>query len=87
MIIRNIVLVSDSTYVVQSMTNWILNWRKNGWTNRNGRPLGNQRLLQELDAVIGNAEQSGINVLFWQVPRQYIPEADSLAKNGSMLNN
>ena len=44
-------LTSDSTYLRDGITRWIHKWRKNGWKTANKKPVLNQDLWQELDAL------------------------------------
>ena len=34
-----ITIISDSKYVVQGMTEWILNWKKKGWKTAGKKPV------------------------------------------------
>ncbi|MEA3399145.1 MAG: ribonuclease HI [Patescibacteria group bacterium] len=38
----------DSEYVLKGITEWILNWEKNGWKTANKKPVLNKDLWQEL---------------------------------------
>ena len=44
-------VVSDSKYVVQGMSSWILGWKRNGWRNSQKEPVANADLWQELDRL------------------------------------
>ena len=46
-----IVLHTDSTYVKDGLTKWIINWKKNGWKNAAKEPVKNQDLWQRLEAA------------------------------------
>ena len=45
----NIVIVTDSTYVKNGITEWIFNWKNKGWKTANKKPVKNKELWQELD--------------------------------------
>ena len=45
-----VVLTTDSTYVKDSITKWIKNWKANGWRTAAKKPVKNQDLWQMLDA-------------------------------------
>jgi len=47
-----IVLTTDSKYVMQGITEWIVNWKKRGWKTANKKPVKNVDLWQSLDAEI-----------------------------------
>jgi len=76
-----IVIKTNSSYVVNSITNWIVDWRKHGWFNFNGEPVSNQDLITELDGLCRDIDRD-LNVLpcFWQVGRDENKDADRLAK-------
>lgn len=44
-------LWTDSSYVKNGITEWIQNWKKNNWKTSNKKPVKNQILWQELDAL------------------------------------
>ncbi|MDG2459600.1 MAG: ribonuclease HI [Luminiphilus sp.] len=45
-----ITLTTDSTYVKDGITQWLANWKKNGWRTAAKKPVKNQELWQLLDA-------------------------------------
>lgn len=47
-----IILTTDSKYVMQGITEWIVNWKKRGWKTANKKPVKNVDLWQSLDAEI-----------------------------------
>ena len=42
-------LTTDSTYVKDGITQWLANWKRNGWKTAAKRPVKNQDLWQALD--------------------------------------
>ena len=48
-----VVLSSDSTYVLKGIQEWMTNWKKRGWKTAAKKPVKNVDLWQKLDAVIG----------------------------------
>ena len=42
-------IFTDSRYVKSGITEWIHNWKKNGWKTANKQPVKNQDLWIELD--------------------------------------
>lgn len=44
-------ITTDSTYVIQGITEWVPKWRRSGWITGTGTPVKNQDLWQELDAL------------------------------------
>ena len=47
-----IIITTDSTYVKNGITNWIHNWKKNGWKTAAKKNVKNKILWQELDKLI-----------------------------------
>ena len=45
----NVILTTDSTYVKNGISDWIFNWKKNGWKTASKKPVKNKSLWQELD--------------------------------------
>ncbi len=45
-----VILTTDSQYVRQGITQWMFNWKKNGWKTSAKKPVKNADLWQELDA-------------------------------------
>jgi ribonuclease HI len=77
-----VVVVSDSAYVVQGMTDWVVEWRRNGYRSDRGGLLVNASDMAELDSTIKELEGSGTIVEFWQVRREDNRMADALARRG-----
>ena len=42
-------LTTDSTYVKDGITQWLTNWKRNGWKTAAKKPVKNQDLWQALD--------------------------------------
>lgn len=45
-----ITLYTDSRYVLDGATKWILGWKKNGWKTADKKPVKNEDLWRALDA-------------------------------------
>lgn len=48
---RKVQLYTDSTYVRDGLTQWLPNWKANGWKTANKKPVKNMDLWQRLDAA------------------------------------
>lgn len=48
---RHLVIKTDSQFMINSMTKWIVKWKTNGWTLANGNPVVNKEDFEELDEV------------------------------------
>ena len=46
-----IILYTDSKYVLQGIEEWIHNWKKRGWRGSNKKPVKNIDLWKELDEL------------------------------------
>ena len=44
-----ILIYTDSTYVKNGITEWVLKWKRNGWKNSNKKPVKNKDLWVKLD--------------------------------------
>lgn len=44
-------VVTDSKYVIKGITEWIANWKTNGWKTSARKPVLNADLWEELDRV------------------------------------
>lgn len=48
-----VTLYTDSAYVKNGITKWVLAWKKNGWKTSKGEPVKNKELWVNLDEVNG----------------------------------
>ncbi len=55
-----VTLTSDSKYVLQGITLWVIDWKKKGWKTASKAPVKNQDLWQALDAL------NQIHAIDWQ---------------------
>ena len=46
-----ITIYTDSTYVKNGITEWVLKWKENGWKNSNKEPVKNKDLWVKLDKL------------------------------------
>ena len=74
-------LTTDSEYVKNGITQWIVNWKKRGWRTANKKPVKNTDLWQRLDKAASEHNVS------WHWVRGHTghPEnerADELANRG-----
>lgn len=45
-------ITTDSEYVKKGITEWIENWKKNGWRTASRKPVKNADLWQKLDELV-----------------------------------
>lgn len=46
-----VAIYTDSQYVQKGITEWLPQWKRRGWRTAAGKPVANQDLWQELDAL------------------------------------
>ena len=51
---KNIDLWTDSQYVKNGISEWIVSWKKNGWKNSQKKPVKNKELWMKLDELRDN---------------------------------
>lgn len=76
-----VIVVTDSRYVMDGITKWIHNWKRNGWRTANKKPVKNGDLWQRLDAAMATHD------VRWEWVKGHAghPEnerADELARRG-----
>lgn len=87
-----ITLTTDSNYVKNGITQWLSNWKKNGWKTAQKKPVQNADLWQTLDAlaqqydidwqwVKGHSGHPG-NEMADQLANQAIRELQAQQRNG-----
>jgi len=54
----NIIIHTDSKYVQDGITKWILNWKKNGWKTAKKQPVKNDQFWQDLDFLVAQHQVS-----------------------------
>ena len=55
---RKVQIFTDSKYVKSGITEWIHNWKKNGWKTADKQPVKNKELWEELDLLANEFEIS-----------------------------
>ncbi len=76
-----VTVVTDSQYVKNGMSQWIHNWKRNGWRTAARKPVKNADLWQQLDALVQQHDVSWE----WVKGHSGHPEnerADELANRG-----
>jgi len=82
------VILTDSAYLVNSLTSYIYKWRENDYRSASGREVANRDLFERLDYklnAMANGRQ-GIDVLFCKVDRSENEEADRLSREGAEMH-
>jgi len=81
------IIITDSQYVKKGITEWIRNWKRNGWKTAAGKPVKNADLWKQLDDLMMQANQGGGERLTWRWVKGHSghpgnEHADSLANIG-----
>ena len=77
-------IFTDSRYVKSGITEWIHNWKKNGWKTANKKEVSNKELWTELDLLNNEFEVSWNWVKAHSVDKLN-NEVDLLARNAANL--
>jgi ribonuclease HI len=48
-----VILYTTSGYLRDGLEGWLIGWQKRGWTTREGKPVSNRKLWQQLAALAG----------------------------------
>jgi len=81
----DVTIHTDSQYVMNGVTKYIFNWKKNGWKTADRKPVKNQELWVELDEELQKHKISWV----WVKGHNGHPEnerADELARGGIPSN-
>lgn len=54
----HIAVFTDSTYVKNGITVWLPSWKARGWKTTNKKPVKNQELWEQLDALVQELKPS-----------------------------
>lgn len=66
---QNIVIYTDSTYLIKGITQWIWGWRAKGWKTAEGKDVANRDLWEDLAHKITQLKPSTID---WKYVRGHI---------------
>jgi ribonuclease HI len=67
----NVRVVTDSNYVVQGITSWITQWRKNNWKNSQKQQVMNKDLWLKL------SDLSALHIIHWEWVRGHDGHAEN----------
>ena len=63
---------TDSKYVKNGITEWIINWEKNNWKGSNKKPVANQELWKELLSVKNSINDKLSKATFSELKFEYV---------------
>ena len=84
---REIVIATDSEYVVNGVTEWVRGWLRRGWRTSAGASVKNRDLWRALLGEIERWSDQGVDVKFWHIGRNLNIEADRKAKEAAANKN
>jgi hypothetical protein len=73
--------MTDSQYLVKGISEHNCDWNKNGFKNSKKQPVVIGVAFDNLNSLMMAFEEKNIRVWFWYVKKEFIQEADALAKN------
>ena len=79
----NLVVATDSEYVVEGATSWVRGWLRRDWRTSTGAPVKNRDLWECLLGDIARLNDEGLEIEFWRIPRDWNQEADFHAKHAA----
>ena len=77
-------IFTDSKYVKSGITEWIYNWKKNGWKTADKRAVKNKELWEELD-LLNNQFEISWNWVKAHSTDQLNNEVDLIAREAANL--
>ena len=77
-------IFTDSKYVKSGITEWIHNWKKNGWKTADKQPVKNKELWEELD-LLNNEFEISWNWVKAHSTDELNNEVDLLAREAANL--
>ncbi|RSS79143.1 ribonuclease H [Streptomyces sp. WAC06614] len=46
----------DSQYAMKAVTQWLPNWKRNGWKTAGGKPVANRELVESIDGLLAERD-------------------------------
>ncbi len=80
--VNDVVVKSDSAYLVNGASRLLQKWQGNGWLTASGTAVKNRDLWEALAERREELKGLGAEVEFWLVPRERNRQADALANEG-----
>ena len=81
---REVQIFTDSKYVKSGITEWIHNWKKNGWKTADKQPVKNKELWEEL-ALLNNDLEISWNWVKAHSTDKLNNEVDLIAREAANL--
>ncbi|KAJ5725476.1 uncharacterized protein N7483_006833 [Penicillium malachiteum] len=84
---KTMVIATDSVYVVEGITTWIIGWIRREWRTNSRNLVKNRDLWECLLGEIERADEEGLDIQFWRIPREWNTDADRHAKIAAAEEN
>lgn len=87
--LQQLIIKTDSEWLVEAMTKQWAKWRVNGFKNKWGNPLADVKAYQDADERVSawaNTEPNGVEIFFWLVTEDQNQGAIRLA-NTALISN
>jgi ribonuclease HI len=66
-----ITITTDSEYLRKGITQWIKGWKRNGWKTKEGKPVLNRELWEQLDSLVAKHDTT------WEWTKGHAEHADN----------
>lgn len=76
-------IATDSTYVVEGITDWVVKWKAQHWTKTTGESVANVDLWKRLLRLLNDQAKRGCEVRFWHIAREHNVQAAQCARKGA----
>ena len=83
----DVIVYTDSVYVKEGISKWILNWKKNGWITAKKKTVKNKQLWQYLDMQVSKHKSVKWVWVKGHSGDRYNEIADELARKGLTESN
>jgi len=84
--VNKLVINTDSQFLIKCVTEWMSNWKKNGWMTKSKQPVKNREDLEELDEAMNSGKiQVKWNHVKGHAGIEGNEEADKLAVKGAQM--
>lgn len=84
---RIVTIATDSTYVVDGITDWMVRWQERDRTKFNAKDVANRDLWERLVQLVNEHARNSVDVRFMHIPRHLNGDADEFAKGAAARSN
>lgn len=65
--LSTVVIVTDSLYAIKCVSEWLPNWKANGWKTAKREPVKHKAIIQDIDTSVAQIKSVGIVVMLKHV--------------------